>query len=421
MFKNRSIRIKMVVMYIAVACLVIPMVIISFVFMQYLVGADTAAAGESVGLFGFFYIIYIVICFLVLLAVGRGLVKKIVFPLRDLEKASQKIALGDVDVELEYEQEDEIGNLTKEFRKMAEAVKMQTQILSIMAEGDYTVFIPVRSEKDIMNMSINQLIENNNQMLLQVSNSISQVSVGARQIAEGATTLAQGSAEQASSVEDLSSFMTKISTMTNDNASMTEQATELAKKIMQNAEEGSRQMDGMSAAVRDINNASQNISKVMKAIDDIAFQTNILALNAAVEAARAGVHGKGFAVVSDEVRSLAVKSAEAARETSEMISDSMTKAALGNKLADETVASLAEIVAGINESSRIISEIARYSEDQAKGIVHINSSIDKVAMVVSQNSATAEESAAASEEMSGQTALLEELILQFKLKKDEGY
>jgi len=187
---------------------------------------------------------------------------------------------------------------------------------------------------------------------------------------------------------------------------------------MHNAEKGSTQMDEMMAAVRDINTASHNISKVIKVIDDIAFQTNILALNAAVEAARAGQHGKGFAVVAEEVRNLAAKSANAAKETGEMIQNSMDKAQLGSRIAGETASSLTEIVSGINESNRFVNEIARASEGQSVSIGQINTGIDQVAQTIQRNTATAQESAAASQEMSSQASLLQDMISQFKLSED---
>ena len=242
----------------------------------------------------------------------------------------------------------------------------------------------------------------------------------AKQISDGAQSLAQGSTEQAASIEQLSSSVAEIAQKTKTNADMAGKTADLAHSIIVNAEKGSLQMDEMIIAVKDINEASQSIGKIIKTIDDIAFQTNILSLNAAVEAARAGQHGKGFAVVAEEVRNLASKSADAARETGAMIQNSMEKAEFGSRIAGETAASLTEIIAGINESSLLIDEIAKSSEDQTLGIDHINTGIDQVAQVVQQNSATSEESAAASEQMSSQADMLQELISQFKTKGAES-
>jgi len=180
-------------------------------------------------------------------------------------------------------------------------------------------------------------------------------------------------------------------------------------------------MDEMINAVKDIDQASQSINRVIKVIDDIAFQTNILALNAAVEAARAGQHGKGFAVVAEEVRNLASKSAEAAHDTGSLIANSIEKAELGNRIAHDTAQSLEKIVSGINESAQIVYDIAQSSEQQTIGIKQINTGIDQVAQVVQANSATAEESAASSEEMSGQANMLEEMVAQFKLRGNQQH
>ena len=311
---------------------------------------------------------------------------------------------------------DEIGILTEGCAGFIRHVTNVAQELETVAGGDLTTEVELLSEKDIMGKALVTMVESLNSMFGEINQSTAQVSTGSKQIADGAQSLAQGSTQQASSVEQLSASISEIANKTKDNAGMAGRAASLANTIKSNAEKGSRQMSEMTAAVKDINQASQSIQKVIKVIDDIAFQTNILALNAAVEAARAGQHGKGFAVVAEEVRSLAAKSADAARDTGGLIADSMEKAELGSRIADETAASLAEIVSGINESSQIVNQIARSSEEQTAGVLQINKGIDQVAQVIQQNSATAEQSAAASEEMSGQADMLEELVAQFKLK-----
>jgi methyl-accepting chemotaxis protein len=311
---------------------------------------------------------------------------------------------------------DEIGATIAACNQFIQRVLYISQELETVSEGDLTSEINLLSDQDVMGNSLVRMIDNLNNMFSEIKAATGQVSIGSKQVADGAQSLAQGSTEQAASVQELSASIADIAQKTKNNADKATSAANLANTIKENAEKGSRQMDEMMSAVKDINHASQNISKVIKVIDDIAFQTNILALNAAVEAARAGQHGKGFAVVAEEVRNLAAKSAEAAKETGDMIQNSMEKAELGARIAGETATSLSGIVSGINESDQIVNEIAHSSEVQAAEIRQINVGIDQVAQVIQQNSATAEESAAASEEMSSQSNLLEELIAQFKLK-----
>ncbi|MCL2070877.1 MAG: methyl-accepting chemotaxis protein [Oscillospiraceae bacterium] len=235
-----------------------------------------------------------------------------------------------------------------------------------------------------------------------------------QEIANSSQAIAQGSTEQAVAVGELSSTIQEIESKTKANAEMADSAAKLSSDIKSKAEKGSRQMDELMSAVQDINEASGQIEKVIKVIDDIAFQTNILALNAAVEAARAGSAGKGFAVVAEEVRNLASKSAEAASNTGELIEDSISKSNLGMSLATETTRSLKEIVDGINHNAEIISQIAQSSEEQAVSIRGIKSGVEQVADVVQQNSATSEQSAAASAEMSREVLHLESLLVNFK-------
>ncbi|MCL2249263.1 MAG: methyl-accepting chemotaxis protein [Oscillospiraceae bacterium] len=311
---------------------------------------------------------------------------------------------------------DEVGDLFRSYAKICEYISSVSSSLKTVAGGDLDVDVTVRSEKDILSQSLHTMVNQLNEMFGEINAASLQVSSGSQQISDSAQTLAKGATEQSATVQQLSASMHEITGKTKSNAQMAARASELATTIKGNAERGSKQMDEMMTAVKEINEASQNISKVIKSIDDIAFQTNILALNAAVEAARAGQHGKGFAVVAEEVRNLAAKSADAAKDTETLIADSMEKAELGSRIADGTAASLADIVAGIDESNKLVNEIAESSEEQTLGIEQVNSGIDQVAQVVQQNSATAQESAAASQQMSGQSTALEQLISRFKLK-----
>ena len=311
---------------------------------------------------------------------------------------------------------DEISQSITAALAFVERISAVSKVLETIASDDLTVELAPLSEKDTLGISLQKMVDQMNSIFYEIRQSTVQVSAGSKQISDGAQMLAQGTTQQAASIEELSSSISDIARKTRDNAEKADRAARLADTIMANAEKGNHQMDEMMAAVKEINQASQSISKVIKVIDDIAFQTNILALNAAVEAARAGQHGKGFAVVAEEVRNLASKSAEAAKETGIMIQNSIGKADLGTQIASETASSLQEIVTGINESNMIINDIAKSSEEQSSEIAQINVGIDQVTQVVQQNSATAEESAAASEEMSGQSDVLDQLIAHFKLK-----
>jgi len=355
-------------------------------------------------------------------------------PLKKIGAFADRIKTGDIgvssknasDSKIAVRSSDEVGRLARALelaylQLQGYVGEIQTR-MNGLADGDLATESTYAFDGDfiLIKDSINDHIRNLNNTMAEINGSSSQVSTGSKQIADGAQSLAQGSTEQAASVQQLSASIGEIAQKTKDNAEMAERAASLANSIMQNAEKGSRQMDEMTVAVKEINQASQSISKVIKVIDDIAFQTNILALNAAVEAARAGQHGKGFAVVAEEVRNLAAKSAEAAKDTGGLIANSMEKAELGARIAEDTAVSLSEIVSGIGESTALVNDIARSSEEQSQGIAQINSGIDQVAQVVQQNSATAEQSAAASEEMSGQSTMLQQLISQFKLSEKDN-
>jgi methyl-accepting chemotaxis protein len=311
---------------------------------------------------------------------------------------------------------DEIAECADYLGYVARALNGVAGILTQVSEGDLTLQHKAMSDDDVISKAVIKMLDSLNTMFGSVHEASDQVSLGANQISDASQSLAEGSTEQAATVEELSASISDVAEKTKLNAERASETAKLSVTIKTNAEKGSRQMTEMTNAVSDINQASQDISKVIKVIDDIAFQTNILALNAAVEAARAGEAGKGFAVVADEVRNLASKSAAAAKETGTLIENSMKKAEQGTAIAAETANSLSEIVDGINKSTDLITEIAQSSEAQNLAINQINEGISQVSEVVQKNSAVAEESAASAEELSAQSEVLQGHIAQFKLR-----
>jgi methyl-accepting chemotaxis protein len=365
------------------------------------------------------YLVILVVVLLVIVIFNAFVLRGVITPLLPIVAAANRIAAGDVNVHIEQSNSgDEIGALQESMIHLLAATREQSATIGKISAGDYSVSYEPRSAEDVTGRELIALLEKNNNVFANINNAAQAVANGSRQIADSAQSLAQGGTEQASAVEELSASISAIAKQTKDSAAQATHAAKLSNTVRGNAEKGSAQMNEMIKAVNAISDASNNIQKVINVIDDIAFQTNILALNASVEAARAGQHGKGFAVVAEEVRNLAGKSAAAASDTGVLIANSLEKAKLGAKIAEETAASLTEIVAGINESSVIVSDIAANSEQQSLAIAQLNTGIDQVASVVQQNSATAEESAATAHQLSSQSEVLEGLVAQFKLKYD---
>ena len=323
--------------------------------------------------------------------------------------------LADVKKDATYK--DETGTMTKAFITMLDGLMAKGKILNQIADGDLTVTVTKSSDEDTLGNALDTMVSSLNQMFGQVNIATNQVNTGAGQIANGAQALSQGSTEQTSSVEELSATINEILSQTKANAQNADEALNTANQSAQLMNVCTGYMQQMQQAMEGISQSSTEISKVIKVIDDIAFQTNILALNAAVEAARAGQQGQGFAVVADEVRNLATKSAQAAKETESLIQTSIDYVAKGDEVVQQTNDSIMELATASRHTQEKVTEISEASRRQADAIQQVNIGIEQVSQVVQTNSATAEESAAASEELSGQAQLLKEQVERFRLNK----
>lgn len=288
---------------------------------------------------------------------------------------------------------------------------------AMMAEGDLTVSLKVNSDDEIGRVAaaFNSMTAHLNEVMSKITIASQQVASGSKNISDSGNMLAKGASTQASSVEELSASIAEITAQTASNAENATRANDLTLEANQKAELGNSRMEEMLGAMADINESSANIAKIIKVIDEIAFQTNILALNAAVEAARAGQHGKGFAVVAEEVRNLAARSAKAAKETTDIIGESINKVDAGTELARGTAEALRSIKEGVNEVASLVGEIADASQKQNTALQMLNQGVLQVSNVVQTNSATAEESASASVELSAQADLLQEAVSRFKV------
>lgn len=348
--------------------------------------------------------------------IGLALIKAIMRSIRDLSSAAQDIALGRVNhIEMVKYNNDEFGALVDEYTKVIDNIKYQADIAEEVSNGNLTVSVSPASAEDVLGNSLKKLVEDNLHTLSNISDAGSQVTISASQVASASQALAQGSTEQASAIQQITASIDEIAEKTKQNAAQANDAAKLVETAINDVKNGNAQMKQMTVAMQGINKSSSSISNIIKTIDDIAFQTNILALNAAVEAARAGEAGKGFAVVAEEVRSLAAKSAEAAKETAELIQDSIDQVNSGSKIVDDTAMAMEEISKVVQESEVIINGIAESSNYQATAVSQIEQAITQVSQVVQTNSATSEECAAASEELSNQASRMRDMLSIYNL------
>lgn len=365
----------------------------------------------------------------VAIVMGLAIIRMITKPLHEIEKAAHSMAEGDLNVEITYQSRDEIGSLAENMREMTRGyhslINDISYMVKAMSKGDFCVntqdataykgdFAPILKSLDILRDNLSETLQ-------QINESADQVSDGAEQIASGAQVLSQSSTEQANSVEELVASLQGMNNSIHEVVAHVTEGQENLRRTNQQVDTGHEQMQVMQKAMTEINASSNNIQKIIKDIDDIAFQTNILALNAAVEAARAGTAGKGFAVVADEVRNLAQKSAESAKTTAQLIEQSIQAVQKGQTITGEIAQTIDNMAAEAKNSLTLMEQISMASTEQADAVNQVLQGAEQISAVVQTNSATAEESAASSEELSGQANILKELVKKFRLSNEQEY
>ncbi|MDA3731348.1 methyl-accepting chemotaxis protein [Niameybacter massiliensis] len=372
-------------------------------------------------------IVLIIISFIIVAIVLVGkLIKDIMKPLEEIDVAAKALLQGDFTSEITYDKNNEFGQVCGSIRESFAELKRVIGEISVsfseLSSGNFTIQPSMTFPGELREIEISgsNLIHSLNTMFSEMKTSIEQINSGAEQVSEASQELAQGATDQASSIQELSATFAEVAEQVKTTAVNSNKADELAKIAVDTVQKGLKEMQQMLIAMDEISKMSDDISKIINLIDDLAAQTNLLALNAAIEAARAGTAGKGFAVVAEEVKKLAQQSADAVKETTVLIENSNNVVVRGSGIAKNTNDMFSEIASSVAKVLDVLTNISETAQCQALSIEEMQIGVDQISAVVQANAAISEETSAASEELSGQANMLHSLSAQFKLLEDQS-
>ncbi len=357
---------------------------------------------------------------LALVVIGVLVTRAVTVPVKSLTLVARALSQGDLSETVTYQSQDEIGLLARAFQATIDSQRARAVLAEAVAEGDLSRRVVLASDRDRLGTALQTMVQGLRDLTTQISNSVSEVASGADEISGASQSVSQGATEQAAALEEFSSSIAEVGARAKGSSENAAKAHSLSVAAREAAEEGTQRMQSMVTAMGDISASSQQIAKTIKVIDDIAFQTNILALNAAVEAARAGKQGKGFAVVAEEVRDLASRSAQAARETGELIAASGKLVRTGLDVATATAEAFKSIVSNAIGAADLVGKIASASKEQAQGIAQTSTALAQIAQVTQSNTANAEQTAAASQQLAANAQTIKSQLAHFRLEASRG-